>query len=195
MTNHGAVDDERNFSILICLYHSAALSLVSHGRWDGRTSFQQVQQRVIGGNQDSDQQPCYAASSSSTAPSSSAIAPIYTKLNYHDHAIPEDPSMVEISHSQTKAVEPMLKRQRNTAASARFRAKKKRNEQIQAQNAREREAILNRLENKVTELETEIRWLKDLLMDRAEVTARKDGKATAEDRKGYERKDGVGTSA
>jgi septin family protein len=109
--------------------------------------------------------------------------------------IPESPSATESSNSQGKVVEPSLKRQRNTAASARFRAKKKRNEQLQAQSARETEATINRLENRVTELETENRWLKDLLIDKAEATSRKDSKAIADDRKGSEHKDGVGTSS
>lgn len=120
---------------------------------------------------------------------------LYTQLNYHNNMIPEDPSAGEGSNSQGRAVEPSLKRQRNTAASARFRAKKKRNEQIQAQNAREREAVINKLENRVTELETENRWLKDLLIDKAEATSRNQSNVIADERKGYEHKDGVGTLA
>ena len=123
------------------------------------------------------------------------MVPLYANLNYHEHTMPEDSLAAESSNSQGKVVEPTLKRQRNTAASARFRAKKKRNEEVQARNAREREAIVNRLENRVTELETENRWLKDLLIDKAEATSRKDFRVTADDRKGSEHKDGVGTSS
>ncbi|KAG0646449.1 Regulatory cys-3 [Hyphodiscus hymeniophilus] len=161
--------------------------------WDGRQSFQQAHQSLIGG-QEPDQQPCYSTASSSSAQSPSMV-PLYTHLNYHDHALPEDPSAVEDSNSQVQVVEPTLKRQRNTAASARFRAKKKRNDEIQARNAREREGVINRLENRVTELETENRWLKDLLIDKAEANVRKTSRVIADDRKGSEHKDGVGTSS
>jgi len=171
----------------------SAASPPRYDRWDGRTSFQQVHQRVIGG-QDHDQQHCYPVSSS-TSQSPAALVPIYTNVDYHDHGIPEDQSAAESSNSQGKVVEPTLKRQRNTAASARFRAKKKRNEQMQADSARERESIINKLENRVTELETENRWLKDLLIDKAEAIARIDSKAIADERKGCEHKDGVGTSS
>jgi septin family protein len=123
------------------------------------------------------------------------LAPIYTHLAFHNNTIPEDPSAGDSSNSQGKVVEPTLKRQRNTAASARFRAKKKRTEQMQAQSARDREEAINKLENRVTELETENRWLKDLLIDKAEKTARKDSSAIDNERKGAEHKDGVGTSS
>ncbi len=57
-----------------------------------------------------------------------------------------------------------MKRQRNTAASARFRAKKKQREQeLQASERAKREA-LQRLECKVKDLEDENRFLKDLIL-------------------------------
>lgn len=108
--------------------------------------------------------------------------------------MPRYHSSLESTGSQSQVEEPTLKRKRNTAASARFRAKKKRQEQLLAQTARENEATLNRLENRVIELETENRWLKNLLIDKTEVTTRNEAKAIIGERKGYEHKDGVGTS-
>lgn len=82
---------------------------------------------------------------------------------------------------------------RNTAASARFRAKKKRQEQIQQQTARENQEALDKLRNRVAELETENRWLKNLVLDKSEAAKRKDFEVVDGDRKGSEHKDGVGT--
>jgi len=59
-----------------------------------------------------------------------------------------------------------LMRLRNTAASARFRAKKKRREQSLEQNAREKKEKLAKLEGRVAELEAENQWLKDLVMEK-----------------------------
>ncbi|GBC03041.1 hypothetical protein RclHR1_04960005 [Rhizophagus clarus] len=58
------------------------------------------------------------------------------------------------------------KRRRNTAASARFRIKKKMREQALEKNAREMTTKAEILENRVKELEREIKWLKDLLIEK-----------------------------
>jgi hypothetical protein len=58
------------------------------------------------------------------------------------------------------------KRRRNTAASARFRIKKKMREQALEKNAREMSAKAEILENRVKELEREIKWLKNLLIEK-----------------------------
>ncbi|KAI9505537.1 hypothetical protein BX070DRAFT_180702, partial [Coemansia spiralis] len=55
------------------------------------------------------------------------------------------------------------KRRRNTAASARFRVKKKMKEQALERTAREMTAKAAALEKRVQELETETRWLKSLI--------------------------------
>ncbi|CZT11679.1 uncharacterized protein RCO7_15149 [Rhynchosporium graminicola] len=57
-----------------------------------------------------------------------------------------------------------LKRLRNTAASARFRAKKKQREQTLESQAREKKMALEKLEMRIRELETENRFLKGLIM-------------------------------
>jgi hypothetical protein len=60
------------------------------------------------------------------------------------------------------------KRRRNTAASARFRIKKKQREQALEKSAKEMTDKVTALENKVTQLETENKWLKNLLVDKNE---------------------------
>ncbi|KAJ2784764.1 hypothetical protein GGI15_002162 [Coemansia interrupta] len=58
------------------------------------------------------------------------------------------------------------KRRRNTAASARFRIKKKMKEQALERTAREMTAKAEALEKRVHELETETRWLKSLITEK-----------------------------
>ncbi|KAK6581896.1 hypothetical protein PZA11_005593 [Diplocarpon coronariae] len=85
-----------------------------------------------------------------------------------------------------------LKRLRNTAASARFRAKKKQREQTLEMQAREKKTALEKLEARIQELERENRFLKGLIMGPREEELKRD-EAIADDRKGIEHKDGVGT--
>ncbi|KAI9316334.1 hypothetical protein BX666DRAFT_1949486 [Dichotomocladium elegans] len=58
------------------------------------------------------------------------------------------------------------KRKRNTAASARFRVKKKMREQILQQTALEMTEKSKRLESHIKDLEREIQWLKSLVMEK-----------------------------
>lgn len=60
------------------------------------------------------------------------------------------------------------KRRRNTAASARFRIKKKQREQALEKSAKEMTEKVTALENKVSQLETENKWLKNLLVEKNE---------------------------
>jgi hypothetical protein len=59
------------------------------------------------------------------------------------------------------------KRRRNTAASARFRVKKKQREQALEKSSKEMTDKASRLEKKVQELELENRWLKGLITEKA----------------------------
>lgn len=85
------------------------------------------------------------------------------------------------------------KRRRNTAASARFRIKKKQREQALEKQAKEMTDKVNALEGKVQQLEMENKWLKGL------ITEKSDGKSVdliekeTDDRKTDEKKKGVGT--
>ncbi|KAI9284508.1 hypothetical protein BC943DRAFT_64092 [Umbelopsis sp. AD052] len=58
------------------------------------------------------------------------------------------------------------KRRRNTAASARFRIKKKQREQALERTAKEMTEKSDRLESRVKELEMEIKWLRSLLLEK-----------------------------
>lgn len=58
------------------------------------------------------------------------------------------------------------KRKRNTAASARFRIKKKQREQTMEKTVKEMTEKSNGLENRVKELELEIKWLRGLLIEK-----------------------------
>jgi Basic region leucine zipper len=92
------------------------------------------------------------------------------------------------------------KRRRNTAASARFRVKKKQREQALERSAKEMSDKVAALEGRINQLETENKWLKNLITEKNEtkedITSlwKKYSHEEAE-RKGSERKDGVGTKA
>ncbi|SAM09320.1 hypothetical protein [Absidia glauca] len=58
------------------------------------------------------------------------------------------------------------KRRRNTAASARFRMKKKQKEQAMAQTVRDMTDKAEKLQSRVHELENEIKWLRELLLEK-----------------------------
>ncbi|KAG0645853.1 Regulatory cys-3 [Hyphodiscus hymeniophilus] len=92
------------------------------------------------------------------------------------------------------------KRRRNTAASARFRVKKKQREQALERSAKDMSDKVSALEGRINQLETENKWLKNLITEKNESKEdiaelyRKYSQETAE-RKAAERKDGVGTKA
>lgn len=58
------------------------------------------------------------------------------------------------------------KRRRNTAASARFRMKKKLREQALEKKAKELTEYVEQLENKVKDLEKEAKWLRALVIEK-----------------------------
>lgn len=60
------------------------------------------------------------------------------------------------------------KRRRNTAASARFRVKKKQREQALEKSAKEMSDKVAALEGRINQLETENKWLKNLIMEKNE---------------------------
>ncbi|KAI9208532.1 uncharacterized protein BJ171DRAFT_209271 [Polychytrium aggregatum] len=108
-----------------------------------------------------------------------AVTPLETKRG--DSSQSESPSPTEenaaldspIKDSSDKASsafdknsEPLNKRQRNTAASARFRAKKKQREQQLMQTAKDMTARSELLERRLREYEMEIKWLRQLVTER-----------------------------
>lgn len=89
------------------------------------------------------------------------------------------------------------KRRRNTAASARFRVKKKQREQALEQTAKELENKTLQLEQRIGQLETENEWLRGLVVEK-NGGAKEDLKIRYEshgERKGGAAKKGVGTDA
>jgi len=92
------------------------------------------------------------------------------------------------------------KRRRNTAASARFRVKKKQREQALERSAKEMADKVSAFENRISQLETENKWLKSLITEKNDKNMDlpalwKKYNLEQGNRKGSERKDGVGTSA
>jgi hypothetical protein len=139
-------------------------------------------------------QPLYT-SSSVGSPQSGLVSPQTGEKrtgdatgNNHYHSV-EDASRLAAEED---------KRRRNTAASARFRVKKKQREQALEKSAKEMSDKVAALEGRINQLETENKWLKNLIMEKNEnkddIAAlwKKYSQETAE-RKGSEGKDGVGT--
>ena len=140
-------------------------------------------------------QPVYQASSSSS-PQSGLISPHSGEKRKAD-AITDSlyPSGFEDA-SRVAAEED--KRRRNTAASARFRVKKKQREQALEKSAKEMSDKVAALEGRINQLETENKWLKNLIVEKNEnkddiATLWKKYSQETSERKSEERKDGVGT--
>jgi len=105
------------------------------------------------------EQPLYAESSAGSPPPDSAIS---QKRKSDQITSPND-----IEASSRHAAEED-KRRRNTAASARFRVKKKQREQALERSAKEMSDKVNALENRIGQLETENKWLKNLITEKNE---------------------------
>ncbi|KAK3722689.1 hypothetical protein LTR37_002260 [Vermiconidia calcicola] len=88
------------------------------------------------------------------------------------------------------------KRRRNTAASARFRIKKKQREAALEKAAKEMTDKVSSLESKVQQLEMENKWLKGLITDKSEGKGIESipKEKESEDRKQDDKTDGVGTA-
>jgi len=143
-------------------------------------------------------QPLYHTSSSAsspTAPPQSAGAG--SKRKADSVSSPGDAGSFEDA-SRLAAEED--KRRRNTAASARFRVKKKQREQALERSAKEMSDKVAALEGRINQLETENKWLKNLITEKNEskediAALWKKYNAENSERKTSERKDGVGTKA
>lgn len=140
-------------------------------------------------------QPLYPTSSSAGSPTSlDATASAGTKRK----ASEASPSPDSLEDSSRAAAEED-KRRRNTAASARFRVKKKQREQALEKSAKDMSDKVAALEGRINQLETENKWLKNLVTEKTEskedIAALWKKYSAETDRKGTERKDGVGTKA
>lgn len=77
-------------------------------------------------------------------------------------------TIAEVEKSSDESTNPDEdKRRRNTAASARFRVKKKMREQAMEQSVREMTQKSDKLQDRVNNLESEIKYLRSLLLDKA----------------------------
>ena len=87
---------------------------------------------------------------------------------------PDDPPYDPAAHAHLSTAEQARlaaeedKRRRNTAASARFRIKKKQRDQALERQAKETAERVGELEKKITQLELENRWLRNLLVEKNE---------------------------
>jgi len=112
-----------------------------------------------------------------------------------------DPNSAQAIEEASRVAAEEDKRRRNTAASARFRVKKKQREQALEKTAKEMTEKVSVLESKIAQLEMENKWLKSLITEKnessADITAlyKKFTKDSAEARSTGERTDGVGTAA
>lgn len=153
-------------------------------------------------------QRTYSLSGTYTSPTSSAVSPLLPgfdatpgKKRKHDAtAAPETPNQLPADDSARGAADED-KRRRNTAASARFRIKKKQREQALEKTAKEMTDRVSVLETRIQQLETENTWLKGLITEKnggkaspSEIQARLVRREESE-RSSGNRTDGVGTKA
>ncbi|KAK7191028.1 hypothetical protein DPSP01_007800 [Paraphaeosphaeria sporulosa] len=144
------------------------------------------------------------------SPASSVVSPIIPgfdaaagKKRKHESAVSvsaDTPSQPPTDESARNAAEED-KRRRNTAASARFRIKKKQREQALEKTAKEMTDRVSVLETRIQQLETENTWLKGLITEKnggkaspSEIQARLSKREESE-RSNGNRTDGVGTKA
>ncbi|PHH51454.1 Regulatory protein cys-3 [Ceratocystis fimbriata CBS 114723] len=80
---------------------------------------------------------------------------------------PHPPAALNLEERSRLAAEED-KRRRNTAASARFRIKKKQREQALEKSAKEMAQKVSELENHISQLETENKWLRNILLEKNE---------------------------
>lgn len=91
-------------------------------------------------------------------------APAPPPSAHSDSMSPTSPTAADTPTSRLAAEED--KRRRNTAASARFRVKKKQREQALERQAKDLADKTKALEDKVVKLETENEWLRGLVVER-----------------------------
>ena len=146
-----------------------------------------------------------------TSPTSTTSPTAFKATPYPGQKHPRSPSS-STSPTATHSQEPETaasrlaaeedKRRRNTAASARFRVKKKQREQALEQTAKELETKVGGLEQRISQLETENEWLRGLVVDKnggekqdLKIRWKSIGasKEESDERKGGEGKTGVGT--
>lgn len=93
-------------------------------------------------------------------------SPAKRRKTLDDHSVkPEDtPASLASMDDVARGAADEDKRRRNTLASARFRAKKKMREQALEKDHKEMSAKLEKMENRIKELELENKWLRGLVV-------------------------------
>lgn len=155
-------------------------------------------------------QSSYPIPTSFTSPISTSVSPVTPGF---DQPLGKKRRLESVDpHSQPPTDEPARvaaeedKRRRNTAASARFRVKKKQREQALEKTAKEMTDRVNMLESKIAQLETENTWLKGLITEKGasgvkasasdlNSMIKKRADQSASDRSTGKRSDGVGTES
>ncbi|KAF2737297.1 bZIP transcription factor-like protein [Polyplosphaeria fusca] len=150
-------------------------------------------------------QPNNFALQAYTSPVSASVSPVAphfdlsSKKRKADHV---DTNSQQALDEQARLAAEEDKRRRNTAASARFRVKKKQREAALEKNAKAMSEKLTYLESRVQQLETENVWLKGLITEKnggrsssSEITAmlKKHKEENAVERSTGSNTDGVGT--
>lgn len=140
--------------------------------------------------------PTFDASSASKKRKASAPLPEDLLDQTHSPSNPHQPNDENARHAAEED-----KRRRNTAASARFRIKKKQREQALEKTAKEMTERVSVLETRIQQLETENTWLKGLITEKnggktsaGEIAARLSQRERGE-RSSAGRTDGVGTES
>lgn len=149
--------------------------------------------------------PFSGTASNFTSPVSSTISPVVPSFDQptgKKRKLDGDvPSQQAIDEAARVAAEED-KRRRNTAASARFRIKKKQREQALEKTAKEMSDRVALLESRISQLETENTWLKGLITEKnggktstSEIRALLSKHEENNERSTGNRTDGVGTKA
>ena len=148
----------------------------------------------------------YPVPPSYTSPVSASVSPISPQF---DISVGKKRKLQNIDPTSQQAIDEAAriaaeedKRRRNTAASARFRVKKKQREQALEKTAKEMSDRVNVLESRISQLEMENNWLKSLITEKNEKSSpdisamyKKFTEENAGERSTGGRTDGVGTTA
>jgi acyl-CoA reductase-like NAD-dependent aldehyde dehydrogenase len=148
----------------------------------------------------------YALPTTFASPADSAVSPVTPGF---EHSTGKKRKLDNVDPNSQQAIDEAArvaaeedKRRRNTAASARFRVKKKQREQALEKTAKDMSDRVNILESRIQQLETENTWLKGLITEKnsgksagTDFTAmlKKHVEETQGDRISGSRTDGVGT--
>ena len=104
---------------------------------------------------------------SPTYPPNGAQGPYGSSVHPGDKATDSAPRRRQLSfEEQSRLAAEEDKRRRNTAASARFRVKKKAREQALEKREKELSDKVSALESRISSLETENKWLRELVMEK-----------------------------